>query len=297
MLDSIHTAILYFLAAYYVCQRVDIQEALKLDERTARRRLSYLLDLKYIQRTNAQVVFPDINGASAPAYTLTARGAEFLYCETKDESFLQCNTYTPNWQTLLHTLGIARFHRLLVEACAANLDVALESFVPEWQVADHHAKEPEKRYRLFSLIRSTPRLVVAADASFVLCYKGQRRGYFLELDRSTNSLQRIARSKTPGYAAMAEQKLFARHFPGAENIPFRVLFVTQNENRRDGAARLVAKFQGAPLWRFLSLTRKIDNSDGSFTIEHVQPEMLFQVWDVLDCEGEKRTIIRKEEGQ
>jgi hypothetical protein len=318
MIDSTDFFILKTVATYHTLQRPDIQ-ALCLPHtdtqgRTARRHLGKLCQLGYLHKTRGEVLFPDINGAPAPVYFISAKGADLLYCETKDESFLSLNTYTPNPQHLNHFVAVARFHILLDQAALLHPEVTVESFTGEWEVLDHHAPsdKPEKRYRLYTLIQENPRLVCAPDASFVLGYKGYKRGYFLELDRSTTGLKTVARSKTPGFAALAQpehKQLMERLFPCAADVPFRVLMVTPDQGRRDALAKLIADKQGAPLWRFLSLTKKVqkeihrdasgaDRGHAPASIAEfarVTPQGLFFDWEVLGCDGIARGMIRREE--
>lgn len=315
MIDHTDFLILKTVATYHTLQRPDIQ-ALCLpytdaQGRTTRRHLSKLCHLGLLHKTRGEVLFPDINGAPAPVYFLSAKGADLLYCETKDESYLSLNTYTPNPQHLNHFVAVARFHILLDRAASLNPEVTVESFTGEWEILDHHASadKPEARYRLYTLIQENPRLVCAPDASFVLGYQGYKRGYFLELDRATTGLKTVARSKTPGYAALAQPEnahLMERLFPSAAAIPFRVLMVAPDQGRRDALAKMIAEKQGAPLWRFLSLTKKIlteprcdaflsDEPARPGGITRVTPQNLFFEWEVLGCDAIARAMIRREE--
>jgi len=169
------------------------------------------------------------------------------------------------------------------QAVAIFPDISIENWLGEWDVANHQASVPEKKYKLFTLLRENPRLVANPDASFVICYNGYRRGYYLELDRATSGVRQIASSKPPGFAEMADRGLHARHFPGAENIPFRVLMVTPTAKRRDDLRAAIASKPGAFLWRFVAQ-------------DDLRPETAFHEPIVYGCDGVGQPLIKKLEG-
>ena len=287
MIEPTDILILKTVALYYTLQRVDIHRLCMPhtddDGRTCRRHLNKLVKHGYLNKTAGEVVFQDRNGAPAPCYYPSKKGCEFLNSETKDERFLSVCTLTPNWQHLYHWLGVARFHVLLDQAVALQQEVSIENWLGEWDVADHHAATPEQKYKLFTLVRETPRLVTNADACFTIAYKGYRRGYYLEFDRATSGIGQIANSKTPGYAAMLEKGLHARHFPGAEKIPFRVLMISPSAGRRDALRTAIAKKAGAELWRFAC------QSD-------LKPETALHEPIIYGCDGEAQPLVKKLEG-
>jgi hypothetical protein len=284
-LSSEHTHILTTVARYYTLQRLDIQNLCmpQADDRTVRRQLLKLVQGRLLNKTSGEVVFQDRNGAPAPVYYPSKFGCEYLYALTKDERHLSVCTLTPNWQYLYHWLGVARFHVLFDQAVAMQRDVAIENWLGEWDIADHHAAAPEKKFKLFTLIRENPRLVANPDASFVTSYKGYRRGYYLEFDRATSGVRQIASSKPQGFAAMADHGLHARHFPGAENVPFRVLMVTPTAKRRDDLRAAIASKPGAALWRFVAQ-------------DDLRPDTAFHEPIVYPCEGVGQPLIKKLEG-
>ena len=83
----------------------------------------------------------------------------------------------------------------------------------EWDVINPEESSPERRFRLYTLLRESPRLICAPDSAFMLSVGPHRKAFYLEQDRNTSGVRQIAASKTPGYAALAERQLHRQHFP------------------------------------------------------------------------------------
>src|SRR5207237_793739 len=114
----------------------------------------------------------------------------------------------PNWQHLYHWVAVADTHILLDQAAERTPGVSVDEWLGEWSVANPSAVAPEKRFRLYTLLRETPRLVCAPDAAFLLAKGGFRKVFYLEQDRdTTKSAERVAVSKCQGYAELAERSL------------------------------------------------------------------------------------------
>ena len=125
----------------------------------------------------------------------------------------------------------------------------IEGWINEYDVVNKEESTPEKRFRLYTLIRENPRLVCAPDAAFLLSTLGHTKIFYLEQDRATSGIQHIAGGKTPGYAAMAERKLQQRHFQAT--VPgFTVLMIAPTDRRRDALRKGVKEKPGAELWKF-----------------------------------------------
>lgn len=253
MTPELTTTILQLLGVYYVMTRKQVQRRLPgFDDRTARKFLKQLVDAKLLAKTNMQVVNPSM-GAPAPVFFLTRKGSEFLACATGDEKWLGVCTATPSWLYLYHWIQITEFRMILDEGISSQKDVVIENCKTEWQVVNPEEKVPEKRFDLYMVAQDTPRRIVfAPDLGFVVNYRGQKRAWYGEIDRMTTGIQQIAASKTPGYAVVAERKLWTRHFPDADKRPFGVLMVTLSAGRRDMLRKLIAEKPGGKLWRFAS---------------------------------------------
>jgi hypothetical protein len=255
-LTPVLISILTAVARYYTLTRMQLEDLCMPGKSDGGRRMrKHLTALRHeglINQTQARVVFVERNGAPAPVYYPSRKGCEVLAAELKDESFLATCTLTPTWQHLHHWTRIADFRILLDRACSGS-EVKVEHWLTEWTVANPEEKAPEKRYSLFTLLQETPRLVCAPDASFVLSYRGYRKGVYVEIDRHTSGINQIANSKTPGYAKMAEVRGHVRHFPGVNpEIPFTVLHVSPSSGRRDLVAKAIKGKPGEKLWKFAS---------------------------------------------
>ena len=281
MITERDIAILLMLVRYYVLNRMQIQRlCFPSDEtgRVTRRRIQVLVDAKMIGKTLMQVVNPQA-GTAAPVYFPSRKGSEFLAEYNNDERFLTTPTQTPQAHHLFHWLAVTETHIALDLAIAAQQDVQLVDWLSEWDVANKDESAPEKRFRIYTLIQDTPRLVCAPDAAFILALGGHSMAYYLEQDRNTSGVNQIAASKTPGYAAMVERQLHRKHFPQVTTEAFRVLMIAPSERRRDALKRVMRGKPGAALWRFASA-------------QDVTPEklLLSPIW--YPCEGEPRPLIK-----
>lgn len=244
--------ILRALCRYYVLNRAQVQRlffASSQGDRIARRRLQELLNERLINRTQVQVMLPG-TGSPAPAYYPSRKGCELLAEHDKDDRYYLTPTQTPNPHHLFHWLALSDVHIALDAALKLQPDAECLDWLNEWDIANKDEQQPERRYRLYTLIQDQPRLVCAPDAGLLLSVRGQSKAHYVELDRNTSGVRQIAASKTAGYAAMAERQLHRRHFPQATLDAFAVLSVSPSANRRDVLKRAIAEKPGAPLWRF-----------------------------------------------
>ncbi len=274
-------AILLMLVRYYVLNRMQIQRLCFPGDttgRVTRRRIQVLVDAKLIGKTMMQVVNP-LAGTAAPVYFPSRKGCEFLAEYANDERFFATPSQTPQPHHLFHWLAVSETHIALDRAIANQHDVQLVDWLSEWDVANKDEAAPEKRFRIYTLIQESPRLVCAPDAAFVLALGGQSMVYYLEQDRNTSGVNQVAASKTPGYAAMAERQLHRKHFPQATTDAFRVLMIAPSERRRDALKRVMRDKPGAALWRFAS------------ALDVIPEKLLFApIWH--SCEGEPRPLIK-----
>jgi hypothetical protein len=77
-----------------------------------------------------------------------------------------------------------------------------------------------------------------------------RKVFYVEVDRGTDSIRRIASKKPPGYALLETQERFIKHFPRTNLKTFSILFLTTTEYRRDELVRRAEKMEGKHLWKF-----------------------------------------------
>ena len=246
--------------------------------RVTRRRIQSLVDAKLISRTQMQVYNPAA-GTPAPVYFPSRKGCEFLAEHGDDERFLTTPTQTPQPHHLFHWLALSDTHIALDAAVAAQEEVTLTDWLSEWDIANKDESLPEKRYRIYTLINETPRLVCAPDAAFLLAMRGHAKVFYLEQDRNTSGVAQIAASKTAGYAAMAERCLHRRHFPQTTLDAFSVLMVAPSERRRDALKKAIREKPGAALWRFVA-------------VQDLTPERFLVAPIFHRCDGEPLPLIK-----
>lgn len=287
-------SILTAVARYYTLTRVQIQglcfaDSPNRDGRIVRKRLQALCAARLLNKTHMQVVNPTM-GVPAPVYFPSRQGCEFLACTLGDERFLSVCAQTPTWQNLHHWTQVAEFHIRLDQALERHPLARSDGWLSEWDIANPDESVPEKRFRLYTLIRAQPRLVCNPDAGFLLSCHGTSEGagefkkvYYVELDRGTTGIQQIAASKTPGYAAMAPGRLQRRHFPDTNVDSFAVLHVTTSAKRRDLLRKAFATKTGADSWKFVCW-------------DDLVPETLCSAPIFFACTGDGMPLIRAPQG-
>lgn len=255
MLTERDVAVLQALVKYYVLNRPQLQQLCFPDDtsgRTTRRRLQQLVSLQLIARTRT-APHPFQESTPASVYYPARRGCEVLAEITGDERILLTPTQAPHPYQILHWLAVSDVHLRLDAAVGAQTAVHLASFLNEWDVANKDESQPEKRYRIYTLLREQPRLVCAPDAALLLSTRGHSKVYYLEVDRNTSGVRRIAATKCQGYAVMAHGGLHRRHFAEATSDAFGVILLAPTARRRDALQKALAEQPAAELWRFVSL--------------------------------------------
>jgi hypothetical protein len=161
----------------------------------------------------------------------------------------------PHWQHLYHWVAVADTHILLDQAVAKMPCVQIAEWVSEWAVVNPDEALPEKRFRLYTLLRENPRLICAPDAAFLLEKEGHRKVFYLEQDRdTTRPAARLVARKQAGYAGLFEQQIYRRHFPSATTEKFSVLLIAPTVQRRDALVNAMRGKPGEALWKFASAT-------------------------------------------
>ena len=269
------------VARYYVVSRLHVQRLCFPDDRTGRatrRRLQALVTAKLIQRCRAPI-FNAGGGSPWPAYYPSRLGAEVLAQHLDDERFLATPTRCPEPLHLHHWLAVTDTHIALDQAIARQNLVRLEGWLNEWDVVNPEATQPERRYRLYPLLRESPRLVCAPDSAFLLAVGQHRKVFYLEQDRSTSGVRQIAARKTPGYAEMAKRKAHTRHFPDATIPTFTVLMVVPTSGRRDAIRKALRGKPGAEHWKFA-------------VASDLTPERFLHASVFYPCEGAPTPLVK-----
>jgi hypothetical protein len=277
-------AVLLALDQYYVLSRPLLQKLCfptDTDGRATRRRLQSLVDAKLINRQNLLFAHPN-GGSPASVYFPAVLGGELLAQHFDANRYLATNTHAPIPHHVPHWLAVSETHMAFDAAVAREASVEISGWVNEWDIVNKDEAAPEKRYRLYTLIRETPRLVCAPDAAFVMSSLGHHKVFYVEQDRATSGARQLADSKTRGYAAMAEADWHVRHFPVANVRPFNVLLIAPSPKRRDILRDAIRNKPGASLWKFAAQ-------------QDLHPETLLHAPVFHACEGAPTSLLRRKE--
>jgi len=200
MLTDRDIEILKLLVHYYVLSRQQIQRLLfPGDEkgRITRRRLQALVDEHLINRQTMLYCHP-ASGSPAPVYFPSRKGCEFLAEHLDDERFLATPTQAPIPHHVLHWLAVSETHIVLDKALKSQTGVHCDGWLNEWDTVNKDESAPEKRYRIYMLLREQPRLVCAPDAAFLLSVAGHRKVFYLEQDRTRRACGRLRPARPKG---------------------------------------------------------------------------------------------------
>ncbi len=247
--------ILQAVCRYYVLNREQVQRLLFPDDttgRVTRRRLQLLVDEKLLNRQQMVYAHPS-SGNIAPVYYPSAKGVEVLAEHLDQPRLLKTPSKPPIPHHVWHWLAVAETHIAFDLAIAAQTEVQMDGWINEYDELDPSASLPEKKYKLFTIIREKPRLVCVPDAAFLLRRSNISKVFYLEQDRATSGVQQIAASKTPGYFGLSETKSGRLHFPENSTGQFDVLMVAPTPKRRDALRRAISETLGAHLWRFAAM--------------------------------------------
>lgn len=269
------------IARYYILNRPQIQSLCFPGDssgRATRRRLQELITFGLINRHQLVVHHPHA-GSPGPVYYPARKGCELLAEHFDDERYLVTPTAPPQSHQVFHWLAVSETHIAIDRAIALQNDVTLSGWLNEWDIANKDESAPEKRFRLYTLLRESPRLVCAPDAAFLLALRGHKKVFYLEQDRNTSGVNRIAASKTPGYAELAARQLHRRHFPDATVESFTVLVVTTTARRRDALRKALRGKPGADLWKFVARPE-------------LQPETFLHEPIHYPCDGEPVALVK-----
>lgn len=262
MLTERDISVISALARYFVLSRAQITRRCYPEDNTGavtRRRLAVMVEGKWISRYPTPVF--NVNGGSPwPVYFPAKRGVELVAGWFDDESYLAACCRTPPAHHLLHWLAVSQTHMEIEQAIKrqAGTDeepegaVRLDGWFNEWDTVNFDEPEHDRRYRIFTLLREHPRLVCAPDAAFMLSVGGHSKVLYLEQDRGTCSVRRIAAVKAEAYAWLVDRRLHRRHFPQTTLDEFSVLSVSPNAKRRDSVRRAIRGKDRADLWKFIA---------------------------------------------
>lgn len=244
------------LARYFVLNRTQIQRlcfADDIDGRVTRRRLQKLVEQGMIQRQPLQM-HDTTGGAPATVYYPSRRGLEILAEEVNDRRYLNVSFQSPQPHHVQHWLAVSETHITIDQAIGSQSEVKIEGWINEWDTVPPTQDDASRRYRLLTILSESPRLCCAPDASFLLSRGEHKKVYYLEEDRNTSGVDRVAASKTKGYAELANRQGHRRHFPETTLSTFTIIMVAPTPRRRDHLREAIRRKPGAELWRFVAAT-------------------------------------------
>ncbi len=256
--------VVHVLARYFVLNRQQLQRLCFSDDvegRVTRRRLLKLVQLGVIQKQPLQMHDMD-GGSPSSVYYPSRRGLEILAEARDDKRFLLVSSQAPQPHHVRHWLAVSDTHITIDEAIVRQTDVQINGWINEWDTVSTTSPtttlttvgEPDQRYRLLTTLQESPRLCCAPDAAFLLSRAGHKKVYYLEEDRNTSGVERVAASKTKGYAELAVRQWHRRHFAETTVPTFTVLMVAPSPRRRDHLRQAIHHKPGWELWRFVSAT-------------------------------------------
>jgi hypothetical protein len=273
---------LVFVAENYAVLRALIQSELFPDFDPEgcimRKLLSELYNDGLINKTRGKIVFTDKKGQPPPVWFPSKKGLDAIASHTGHSKWLNVCCRTPQWQMLHHYVGVCEFGLRLRKAVDAEARV--ENWTGEWEEKNIDGKAPEDRYRLFTLVRTAPRLVASPDAGWELVYRNHRKVQWLEFDRGTTSANQIVTSKPPGFVGMAEKQLHRKIFPQTNVVDFSVFSVSLTPQRRDLLRELMRNKPGAKSWRFVCW-------------DDWTPDKIFAAPIIYDCEKGPYPMINR----
>ncbi len=257
MLTERQLSILRLVATHYTLTAAQFRRLLfrpeqARDGRLTRRLLATLVGMRLLNKARCEVVNP-LHGLTCPVYYPSRAGCEALAVATGEPRFFQTPTQTPQWQNLRHWTCLSDLRILLDAAVRAQQLVEMPAFFNEFDAVKPEADNPADRFRLYTIVSHSPRRVVCVpDAAFAFRVQGASRAFYVELEMGTNPPNKTAAEKAPGYAGLAAQALYKRHFADAGD--FRVLCFAPDAGWRDVLRRAYARKDGAQLWKFAALS-------------------------------------------
>lgn len=209
---------------------------------SARNRLKVLFHNNYLGRIEPFVQFHNQKKEMTNdlAYYLGRAGHSLLE-EIGEAVYRYSKANQVQHQFLLHALELSEFRLHLEQAIDQNDNLLIDRFIAYFEMKEHLTGLSGKhRYRLYDEIRnplSGDKITVYPDATTILEAPefGQKRLFFVEIDRGTEGLERI-REKILGYHWYAKNRIFAKFGPFEK---FTVLFQTSSEIRARNMAALV----------------------------------------------------------
>lgn len=226
----------------------------------ARKRLFQLWRNGYLKRLSKPVRMG--NGSSMFIYRPTCRGLSLIASGLSESNGLgKIARSTVSFSD--HALAVNEIRMRMELACRHSCDLSLAT----WREGNGLLM---KIHGLFKPVSVIP------DAYFTLKSADKLFHYFLELDRGTADLNRLAQ-KCRAYLAVLNEKTAHHKF---DLKTFRVLFVTTGQSRTDGIIGQLDKLRGKYARTDIILTASLN------THSAVNAGIIFDpIWKTLDSSG------------
>ena len=236
---------------------------------STRRRIRYLYHHKYINRIQPLIrVGSKLSGETA--YFLAKEGIKIL--ESMDEKIIPYpHSDSRKHLFLQHALELSDFRIFLTQALKdKNLNVELHRFVGDHELKSHLKSEKgHERYRLYQKFThpvTKQEYHFHPDGLFILRGKGElkahQRLFFIEIDRGTESLDRI-RNKVISYNLFRKSETFKK-FGKFES--FKVLIQTHSEKRVKNMREHLVDMEGTDL---ILITQRSEVSEKTLLVKPI----------------------------
>lgn len=189
-----------------------------------------------------------------PIYLPTEKGCAMLAAETGDMHLvLDCEPNTRNWPSFAHYLEMTDLFMTIDEEIVAQKIVQLPCLYHEHDIVNPDAA---KRFRLYTHVHTEKRgeekvqIVCNPDAAFEIVLGDERKAYYVEMERGTDTPKRASAKKAGGYYWLAQRSLYKQHFPEAQCMA--VIAVCPNATWTDAMRRSMADKKGRDLWLFVA---------------------------------------------
>jgi hypothetical protein len=242
-------AILILLWLYPILRVGQIRDRLFPNDRTGaivRGHMRKLVIPGLVRKYQPKIVDPFGNGSAPPVYTLTCSGGSILAAATGDMKYLiQSEVSFANWISVNHWCSLSSLGMIINDAFDGKDYVKLTQMHFEHEVADPSAKEPWKKYLLYTKV--SDKISFCPDMAFETDLKGQIRAWACEYETGSDSPARVAAKKCQGAALLGDK--YAK-FPNAKD--FKVIAFCPNAGWRDSLRQAFSGKPGSQHWLFVA---------------------------------------------
>lgn len=250
MLTERDKQIYKFLHRYFYARAHQVRDAVipsDTDGSITRGRLRAAEKAGDARRYLPKHIDPNNPQTTAPIWILTQQGCATLAKALGDTTFLRAAEPSfAAWMSLSHYCCTTSIMWTIDRAVAAQDRVKLSDMAFEHEVADPRADDPARRYRLYTRISDSPKVVCVPDAGFVLEVDGRQRAFFLEYETGSDNPSRVCALKHKGYAGLHATKKYLDIYPGVQD--FRVLVLCPYVSWRDALRKELKGKPGQALW-------------------------------------------------